>query len=421
MAEEPLHQILDEMRSRIQAELDGQVQTLRAREAEAVARARQQAEAEADKRWASKVEAVKSEWTARLQSEVSAAQAEAEKRLVAETMRIRSEAEQAAAAERERTVAELDAERLRTAAELEAERQRAAAQLDAERRQIEQQLEDARAAFEAERDRLEREVRSRQPSGVEAESVLRALRTMDAARSLSDALTSLVRGAAQHAPRVALFIVNGTRFDEWSASDVEQMSREPVDLEHSGLLGLAVTRGSRVSAPGDAASAPSFAILAGGRAATAVPLMVDGQAVAVLYADEGTSTSDPEPHGWADAVELLARHGAACLAHLTAVRSLQVLQGGNGKRRASAAPPDQEQSARRYARLLVSEIKLYNEGAVRVGRERRDLLQRLKAEIDRARRLYEERVSPTVSARGAYFQQELIQTLAGGDPALLGS
>ncbi len=392
MADGPLQQILEEMRGRLQAELDGQVQALRAREAEAIAHARQEAEAEADKRWTSKLEAVKSEWAARLQSELSAAKAEAEKRLVAETMRIRSEVEQGAAAERERTMTEFEGARQRAAAELEAER-----------------------------DRLESDLRSRKLAGAGAESVLRAMRSIDAARSLSDALTSLVRGAAQHAPRVALFVVNGTRFDEWSASDVGQMSHQPVDFGHSGLLGMAVTRGSRVSTPGDARTAPSFAILADGRAATAVPLVVDGQAVAVLYADEGTSAHDPEQHGWADAVELLARHAAACLAHLTAVRSLQVLHAGNGRRRASAGPRDEEQSARRYAKLLISEIKLYNEGAVRVGRERRDLLQRLKAEIDRARRLYEERVSPTVSARGAYFQQELIQTLAGGDAALLGS
>jgi hypothetical protein len=56
-----------------------------------------------------------------------------------------------------------------------------------------------------------------------------------------------------------------------------------------------------------------------------------------------------------------------------------------------------------------------------VGREKCDLLHRLRAEIERSRRLYEERVPPSVTARASYFQQELIQTLAGGDPALLGS
>jgi hypothetical protein len=80
-----------------------------------------------------------------------------------------------------------------------------------------------------------------------------------------------------------------------------------------------------------------------------------------------------------------------------------------------------EESARRYARLLVSEIKLYNEPAVRAGRQQRDLRQRLRNEIDRAQRLYEERVPPAVAARDQFFHQELVQTLADGDPSLLGN
>ena len=78
-------------------------------------------------------------------------------------------------------------------------------------------------------------------------------------------------------------------------------------------------------------------------------------------------------------------------------------------------------SARRYARLLVSEIKLYNEVAVQIGRQKRDLLARLKPEIDRARNLYFQRISPAVDSRGALFQQELVQTLADGDASLLGN
>ena len=80
-----------------------------------------------------------------------------------------------------------------------------------------------------------------------------------------------------------------------------------------------------------------------------------------------------------------------------------------------------EESARRYARLLVSEIKLYNEAAVHIGRQQRDLRQRLRGEIDRAQRLYEERVPSAVGARDQYFHQELVQTLADGDASLLGN
>jgi hypothetical protein len=79
-----------------------------------------------------------------------------------------------------------------------------------------------------------------------------------------------------------------------------------------------------------------------------------------------------------------------------------------------------EDAARRYARLLLSEIRMYHEPIVDAGRRSRDLMSRLRGEIDRARRLYEARVPPTVPARADYFDQELVRTLADGDRTLLG-
>jgi hypothetical protein len=76
--------------------------------------------------------------------------------------------------------------------------------------------------------------------------------------------------------------------------------------------------------------------------------------------------------------------------------------------------------ARRFARLLVSEIKLYNAAKVNDGRRNFDLYERLKDEIDRSRKVYDKRVSPAVAARFDYFYDELVQTLAEGDPAKLG-
>jgi hypothetical protein len=193
-------------------------------------------------------------------------------------------------------------------------------------------------------------------------------------------------------------------------------------LEDRGAIGEAARSGEAVST--SVAPAPAFAALGADRIGLAVPVTVGGRAVAVLYADDG-STAEPEaPASWPEAIQLLGRHASACLAHLTAVRTAQAMRAAPGVT-AAAAPhvarsADDDTSARRYARLLVSEIKLYNEGAVRVGREKRDLLQRLRPEIERARRLYEERVPDAAGARGQYFQQELVQTLADGDAARLG-
>lgn len=95
-----------------------------------------------------------------------------------------------------------------------------------------------------------------------------------------------------------------------------------------------------------------------------------------------------------------------------------------------AAPPrnspmDEEEKqhndARRFAKLLVSEIKLYNEQKVAEGRRNNDLYDRLKDDIDRSRQMYEKRVTPSVAARFDYFYDELVNTLAEGDPAKLGS
>ncbi len=77
--------------------------------------------------------------------------------------------------------------------------------------------------------------------------------------------------------------------------------------------------------------------------------------------------------------------------------------------------------ARRFARLLVSEIKLYNAAKVNEGRRSFDLYQRLKDEIDRSRKVYDKRVSPAVATNFDYFYDELVQTLAEGDAAKLGA
>ncbi|MEO6723725.1 MAG: hypothetical protein ABIP14_00350 [Blastocatellia bacterium] len=77
--------------------------------------------------------------------------------------------------------------------------------------------------------------------------------------------------------------------------------------------------------------------------------------------------------------------------------------------------------ARRFARLLVSEIKLYNAAKVNEGRRSFDLYDRLKDEVDRSRKVYDKRVSPAVATRFDYFYDELVQTLAEGDINKLGS
>lgn len=98
---------------------------------------------------------------------------------------------------------------------------------------------------------------------------------------------------------------------------------------------------------------------------------------------------------------------------------------GQASKRAKPIPANDEEQklhndAKRFARLLVSEIKLYNEQKVLDGRRNSDLYDRLKEDIDRSRQMYDKRVSALVAAKYDYFYDELVNTLAEGDEGKLG-
>jgi hypothetical protein len=431
MPDDQLRDVIQGLRSRLQDELDAQLQTLSLSHEQAVEDARRAGELEAEQRWAARLETTTHEWTARLENEIANARADAEKRLAAEGMRVRLEATQAAADAATKARREFDEaiaeERQRAQQQMEAERERAQQQMEAARERAQRDLAEAQRALEAERRRAEQaleEARQAPPPVASADGarLLDAIRRLDEATSLSDVLTMVANAAAAEAPRVTLFLVNTDHLEPWTVEGAAAMSAGwvRVDGREAGLLADAIRHHQPVTTSPGGAVAPAFASLPPERLACAVPFVLGGQPVAVLYADEGPDGAAPP--AWQDAIQILGRHAAACLAHVTAARTSQAMRllGGSPGAPASPNANEDEQGARRYARLLVSELKLYNESAVRLGRQKRDILQRLRPEIDRARRLYDERVPASVQARDALFQQELVQTLADGDPALLG-
>ncbi len=87
------------------------------------------------------------------------------------------------------------------------------------------------------------------------------------------------------------------------------------------------------------------------------------------------------------------------------------------------SPEDAEihRKAQRFARLLMDEIKLYNQAKVTEGRKHKDLYDRLKEDIEKSRSTYHKRYGNTAAAASDYFNQELIRSLAEDDVSLLGS
>jgi hypothetical protein len=82
---------------------------------------------------------------------------------------------------------------------------------------------------------------------------------------------------------------------------------------------------------------------------------------------------------------------------------------------------DVHRKAQRFARLLMDEIKLYNQAKVAEGRKHKDLYDRLKEDIEKSRGTYQKRYGGTSAANADYFSGELIRSLAEDDVTLLGA
>ena len=121
---------------------------------------------------------------------------------------------------------------------------------------------------------------------------------------------------------------------------------------------------------------------------------------------------EPEPEPAAEVVEVAASATAASAAAAPATDPFAGL---------TPEDADTHRKAQRFARLLVDEIKLYNQAKVNEGRRNKDLYDRLQEDIDKSRTTFQKRYGNTVAASGDYFQKEVVRSLAEDDLSVMGS
>jgi hypothetical protein len=172
-------------------------------------------------------------------------------------------------------------------------------------------------------------VREREAELAAVTRLLDSIRGLDGATSLSEVLDALGQAAGREASRAAVLVLRNERLLGWKlcgfgARDAQPKSIE-LGLNEGGVIGVAVgaarpvtTRDSHTAAEG-----PSFAQLPSDRMGFAVPVIVGGRVVAVVYADSVTTDGREHvvPSGWPEVIEVLARHAARCLEALTAQKA----------------------------------------------------------------------------------------------------
>jgi hypothetical protein len=203
--------------------------------------------------------------------------------------------------------------------EARAEAERALMELDRLRQQAEVQAAAVRESDEA-------RVRATDALAASARRLLDGVKGLDDATSLSEVLDALTAAAASEAGRAAMLVVKGDRLLGWRTAGFGDLDAQPRTIESSAsdadALARAVATGRPVvTGSGPASSVPSFVSADAGRTGIAVPLLVGGRAVAVVYADTPGTAAEGTPTQ--AAIDVFVRHAGRCLEALTVQRAAQ--------------------------------------------------------------------------------------------------
>lgn len=319
-------------------------------------------------------------------------------------------------------------------------------------------------------------------SGNSSGNLAQAVATVHAGNTQKEILRALLDAGSLFAPRVALFVVKAGTATGWQGRGLgaeDAVKDFPLDM-NSGPGAHAYH--NRAAAPANIAEMDRrFVQQFGGpdnEQIIVLPLVLKDKVAALLYADGGSEgTMDAgslevlvlATSAWLEVVSLrkqaqrdfgdtapaterpavpppvqtvssfsdpFAAHAPRHIARPEPEPSAEVVEvGARASASAASAPAaaadpfagmspedaDTHRKAQRFARLLVDEIKLYNQAKVAEGRRHKDLYDRLKEDIEKSRATFQKRYGSTAAASGDYFQKEVVRSLAEDDYSVMGA
>jgi hypothetical protein len=322
-------------------------------------------------------------------------------------------------------------------------------------------------------------------SGEGSRALVTAVSNIHAGATQKEILRALLDAGSQYCSRIALFVVKAGAATGWQArgfSNEGAIKDSALDL---GAGPAAYTYRNRVTTPGNIAEMGQPFAERFGRPANeqllVLPLALKDKVAALVYADGGDSgrldadalellviatsawlevislrkqaipKEESEPAGIperpAPVAQTVSSYSDPFAAHTPqpipapipaqpapAAAVAEVVEVAAASS-AAAAPAvakdpladlspedaDTHRKAQRFARLLVDEIKLYNQAKVAEGRRNKDLYDRLKEDIEKSRGTFQKRYGATAAASVDYFQNELLRSLAEDDLSIMGA
>jgi hypothetical protein len=300
----------------------------------------------------------------------------------------------------------------------------------------------------------------------------KAVLAIQSGTTQKEILRALLDNTVLYSGRAALFVIKGGAATGWhstSFSNNDTVKDFPLDVT-SGLAARVMQ--SRTAESGSASEVDQQFVAKFGAPADGsamfLPLLLKDKISALVYADAGTGSGTFDAaaldvlvratSAWLEVVSqrkqsqkegtpesthapasndpfaahapnhsAKAQHGAEAAPAAMPVVAMSAAAAWGGPTTSVAAElPTGEvgeihRKAQRFARLLMDEIKLYNQAKVAEGRKHKDLYHRLKEDIEKSRATYHKRYGNTPAGEADYFNQELIRSLAEDDVSLMGS
>jgi hypothetical protein len=302
-------------------------------------------------------------------------------------------------------------------------------------------------------------------TGSSAAGLQKAVARIQAGTTQKEILRALLDNTVLYCGRAALFVVKNGSATGWQGtafSNNDEVKDFALDMA-SGIAARVMQ--SRTAENGTASDfdqhfISKFGSPADGKVAL-LPLLLKDKVSALIYADGGAQAGtldaaaldvlvratgawlevvsqrkqaqkdgppEPEMHSAPQANDPFASHAplhTGKAQHIpeaapAAAMSAAAASGGVSVPVLSGEDAEVHHKAQRFARLLMDEIKLYNQAKVADGRKHKDLYARLQEDIEKSRATYLKRYGNTVAGSGDYFNQELIRSLAEDDVSLLG-
>lgn len=228
------------------------------------------------------------------------------------------------------------------------------------------------------------------------------------AATVPELLTALIHGLGREFSRIALFDVDGDRLvgSEQVGFDAESdISKVTLPLSVDSLLTRAVRTGRLESIITGLRNDPPASLPFGGTpaCALAIPIVAQGATMAVIYADDSDHVefATAAPQARAKFADLLQQHA------LLAMLRIWVEQKGVAE-------------CREFAARLATDLEHAYTVEAKAGRDRLTCQQRLKEDVETARRRYAERVAREDRRVAGLLDEHLTAALQGREDTAFG-